>query len=406
MISAKKQAFIALCYFLLASSLGIFLRLFPISDVSATYKFIVHTHSHIALLGWIYVGFTTLIYSLFIKKTKQIKFKLVFWATQITILGMLFSFPITGYALFSIIFSTLFLICSYWFYFLFKKYYNLKKENYVYKFINTSLLFMVISSIGPLALGIIMNTLGNTSPLYKNAIYFYLHFQYNGWFIFCLLGVFFYFLEKNKIHIHKEFISPFYKYMIISCFLTLFLSFLWMKPSKLLYLLSSIGAVYQIIALGKFQLILSNYKITDNKIFSPFIVKVLKLVYLLFVIKIVLQFLTSIPYFAELAFKFKDFVIGYLHLVFLGIASLSVLIFLHQQKLLKLNKPSVLTFLFGFILSESLIFCKGFCIWQQLPYINNYHLILVIVSSLMPIGILGIFISNLRTISPTRLKSH
>lgn len=395
MITIKKQVLISLFYFLLAASLGLLLRLFPVTDLSATYKYIVHTHSHIALLGWVYVGLTSLIYYLFIKKEVQKKYLVLFWCTQITILGMLVSFPITGYALFSIIFSTLFLLCSYWFYVFFKRNNTCNKKKYSYKFINTSLLFMVFSSIGPWALGIIMNTLGNTSHWYKNAIYFYLHFQYNGWFIFCLLGLFFFILEKNKIQVDKEFISPFYKYMIISCFLALFLSFLWIKPSKLIYFLSGLGVVYQIIALGKFQLIINNYKRNIKKVFSSLILKLLQFVYFLFILKIILQFISAIPYFAELILQIVDFVIGYLHLTFLGIVSLSLFVFLHQFKLLKLFSFAIKIYLLGFVISEVLIIYKGFCNWQQVSIFNNYYMSLVIVSALIPLSLILLFFQNL-----------
>jgi len=213
MIKIKIQSFIGLFYFLIAAFLGVLLRVFPVVNVNATYKYIVHTHSHIALLGWVYIALTTLIFHLFIKKEISKKYSILFWATQITILGMLLSFPITGYALFSIIFSSLFLICTYGFYAFFRKHNNCNKSNYSYKFINASLLFLIISSIGPWALGIIMNTLGNTSHLYKNAIYFYLHFQYNGWFIFCLLGLFIFLLEKYNLPINKNTLSSFYRLM-------------------------------------------------------------------------------------------------------------------------------------------------------------------------------------------------
>ena len=396
MISAKKQVFIALSYLLLASSLGIILRLFPVTNVEATYKYIIHTHSHVALLGWVYISLTTLLYHLFIKKNQQKKFRNIFWATHFTILGMLFSFPFTGYALISIIFSTLFLICSYWFYFLFKRYNYLKKSSYVYKFINASLIFMTISSIGPWALGIIMNTLGNTSSLYKNAIYFYLHFQYNGWFIFCLLGLFFYFLETIKAKVESSLISTFYKLMIISCILTLFLSFLWTKPNITIYILAALGGIIQFVTFLKFYKIISTYKEQIIKKTSINMVRLLKFIFFLLITKVVLQLLTSIPYFAEITSQIKDFVIGYLHLVFLGITSLSIFFFVYQQKLLNLNKTGLIIFLVGFILSESLIFYKGFCNWQQLSIINNYYLILVIASALMPIGILNLFIKNIK----------
>ena len=406
MIKSKNQVLIAILYFLLAASLGIILRLFPVTSVAATYKYIVHTHSHIALLGWVYVALTTLLFYAFINKDAQKKYFVLFWSTQITILGMLFSFPITGYALYSIIFSTLFLICSYWFYAFFRKHNNCKKENYSYKFINASLLFMIFSSIGPWALGIIMNTLGNTSHWYKNAIYFYLHFQYNGWFIFCLIGLFLFILEKNKIHFDRKIIASLYKLMIISCCLTLFLSFLWIKPSKFIYVLAIIGAVCQIIALLKLNQIIITFKQKLAEIFTPFTLNLLKFIYFLFAIKIVLQLLTSSNYFAELVSQIVDFVIGYLHLTFLGIVSISLLVFLKEFKLIKLPKLLVKIYLIGFILSEILIFYKGFCNWQQLSIINNYYTVLVIVSALIPLSLLGIILTNLKSTYSNLKESH
>ncbi|TXD48379.1 hypothetical protein [Polaribacter sp. IC073] len=402
MIAIKKQVLISLFYFLIAASLGIILRLFPVTEITATYNYIVHTHSHIALLGWVYVSLTSLIFHLFIRKEAAKKHALVFWCTQITIIGMLVSFPITGYALFSIIFSSLFLVCTYWFYALFRKNTCCSKTSYAYKFINTSLLFMVFSSIGPWAIGIIMNTLGNTSHWYKNAIYLYLHFQYNGWFIFCLLGLFFFFLEKNKIHVDNKRIITFYRWMIFSCILTLFLSFLWIKPSIFIYLLAVIGSLLQVLALIKFHQIINNIKTDISQKLTPFLFQLLKFVYLLFIFKIVLQFISSIPYFAELISQIIDFVIGYLHLTFLGLVSLALFVFLQYFKILKLPKFWVRIYLFGFITSEFLIFYKGFCNWQQLSIFDNYYQFLVLISALIPIALVGIFLQNCNAIFSTQ----
>ena len=403
MITSKKFTITALAYFLFAALLGILLRLFPIANINATYKFIVHAHSHIALLGWVYVGLTTLIFYLFIKNESKKKYSKIFIATQITILGMLFSFPFTGYALISIIFSTLFLFCSYIFYSYFRKHNNLNKTDYSYKFINTSLILMIVSSLGPWALGYIMNTLGSTSHWYKNAIYFYLHFQYNGWFIFCLLGLFFHFLEKKQnIFINKKTLSNFYKLMLYSCILTLFLSFLWMQPSKAIYLLAIVGGLYQILALKKLSDIITEVKHQIKRKLDLNFYKILKVIYILFIIKMLMQSLTAIPYFADLAYRTTDFVIGYLHLIFLGLTSLSLFFLLHQNKLLYLPKKWLIIYLIGFIGSEILIFYKGFCIWQQLSIIDNYYTILVSFSALIPLSLIGIFIQNLKPTYPTQ----
>ena len=395
MNNVKSYILIALTYFFIAAFFGILLRLLAITDLEATYRFIVHTHSHIALLGWVYVAITTIIYHIGIDQKEKKKYTILFWNTQLTIIGMLFTFPFIGYALYSIIFSTLFLICSYWFYSFFKRNHTFNTKSISYKFIATSLLFMIISSIGPWALGIIMNSLGASSPWYKNAIYFYLHFQYNGWFIFALFGVFYFILEKEKMLFSEKLATLFYKLMLVSCVLTLCLSFLWTEPSISIYLIACVGAIIQLIAFFVFYKQLQVVKNKIKKLYNSHVYFLLKFVFVLFFIKISLQTLTGIPYFSELATYILDFVIGYLHLTFLGIVSIMILIFLSYLKLITLPKTWLLIYILGFIFSEALIFYKGSVAWMQLPFIDNYYFYLVLCSALMPIGILGVFFKTI-----------
>tara|TARA_R110001599_G_scaffold98330_1_gene252750 strand:+ start:11081 stop:12313 length:1233 start_codon:yes stop_codon:yes gene_type:complete len=393
-IKVKLHSKIALSYLFIAAFLGIILRLFSVTNINATYKYIIHTHSHIALLGWVYVALTTLIYHFGIDKKKGKNYNVIFWSTQITIIGMLFSFPFIGYALYSIIFSTLFLICSYWFYYFFRKNHLLDTKSISYKFISTSLLLMIISTIGPWALGAIMNTLGSTSSWYKNAIYFYLHFQYNGWFIFCLIGVFYFLLEKSKISFSKKAANQFYKLMLVSCVLTLCLSFLWMNPASIIYVIAILGAILQLVAFGVFYKQLQGLKTQLKEYLKPQLYALLKLAFILILIKVSLQAFTGIPYFSELTTYILDFVIGYLHLTFLGVVTISIFVFLNYFKLIVLPKTWMRIYTLGFILSEVLIFYKGFSAWQQLYLIDNYFTYLVICSALMPIGILGILLKS------------
>lgn len=116
MINLKWHIRTAFAYFLLAALLGVVLRSFASVGIPINYRFIVHTHSHIALLGWVYVAITTLLYKLFVQTPiADKKYRYVFGLTQLTLIGMLWTFPFQGYALFSIIFSTLFLFASYGF---------------------------------------------------------------------------------------------------------------------------------------------------------------------------------------------------------------------------------------------------------------------------------------------------
>ncbi|HMB65231.1 MAG TPA: hypothetical protein VKN36_19275 [Eudoraea sp.] len=206
MTDLKLHTKTALAYFIVAATLGVVLRSFPVIEMHIAYKFIVHTHSHIALLGWVYLALTTLLYKLYLGKLDlDRKYRNIFWYTQVTLVGMLLTFPFTGYALFSIIFSTLFLFASYWFtWFFFKNVPKILKTSNSHRCMVAALWYLVVSSLGPWALGAIMNTLGAESIWYRLAIYFYLHFLYNGWMIMALVGILFYIMERQQFAISSS----------------------------------------------------------------------------------------------------------------------------------------------------------------------------------------------------------
>lgn len=391
----KNHTNIALAYFLLVGLMGIFLRLFFIFPIPANFQFIVHAHSHVALLGWVYIALITLIYKLYLSDVKKEGlYKRIIWFTNICVLGMLFSFPFQGYALFSITFSTLFLIATYWLGWFFLKHIpNRFKNTSSYLCIKASIWYMIISSIGPWAIGGIMSTLGNTSIWYKLAIYFYLHFQYNGWFILALIGVLFYVIEQLPIKIDQKTFKIFFYLLNFSIILSFFLSVLWTKPPQFFYFLAAIGALAQIIAfLYFFKIILKSWPALKTK-FSPIASNLLKLSGLLLVVKILFQLISAIPYFANLAFLYKDFVIGYLHWTFLGVISLCLFAFLSHFKFIKLNNYILTPYLLGFIFSEIIIFYNAVHLWLRWPPIPYQAILLVCVSAFIPISV-GILLTK------------
>ncbi|MEC8832144.1 MAG: hypothetical protein VX772_07275, partial [Bacteroidota bacterium] len=336
------------------------------------YRYMVHAHSHIALLGWVYVALTTLLHYGFVEKQSASKrYKQLFWGTQGTLVGMLLTFPFQGYALFSIIFSTLFLIMSYFFTYHFWKNIDPKlKDSKGLKCVKIALVFMVISSIGPWVLGIIMNTTGAQSIWYRLSIYFYLHFQYNGWMILALIGLFIYALEQRGLEIPFKSFNRFFLSLNLGIVFTFFLSTLWTEPSTWFYILSGIGAISQLYALTYF------WSLTKNDVnvlsLSRTQSTILKAVVTLGVIKIQLQLLTVIPYFSRMATTYLDFTIGYLHLTFLGVISLGLFFFMDYFGLMNISKKSYLWYVSGFILSEILIFSKGLFVWMGIsPFYGN-----------------------------------
>ena len=389
---AKKHTTIALAYFMLIALLGVFLRMFSVFEISANYKFIVHTHSHIALMGWVYTGLTTLIYQLFLKDNIPLKkYKTLFWFTQSTIIGMLCTFPFIGYKLFSILFSTLFLFASYGFVYCFIKYTTAtQKVMQSYLFVRNALLYMVLSSLGPLSLGLIMNTAGKGSDLYRNSIYFYLHFQYNGWFIVALIGAFFYFLEQFKVVMPiATFKNVFYLFNIGVIF-TFFHSLLWMNNVPLFVSVFAIGgALIQLIAF----LILVQHVITNRKKIALKTTSrvLLKTVAILFVVKLMMQLLGAFPIFSKIATTTIDLVIGYLHWVFLGVVSVGLFFFLHHFKLLKISNKILTAYIVGFLTTELLLFYRGASLFLSLEPLAYFSEYLLIASVFLLLAIAGMF---------------
>lgn len=378
--------------------MGLLLRFFFVTPIPLNFKFILHAHSHTALLGWIYLGLTTLIYKLFLSELQKPKlYKRIFIFTNICIIGMLVTFPIQGYALFSIIFSTLFLFASYWFTWFTIKYIPQKfKSRFSWKLIKTALLYLVLSSIGPWAIGGVMATLGPESIWYKTSIYFYLHFQYNGWFILALLGILFYIFEEMGIQFNPENLKSFFLLLNFGILFTVFLSALWFAPPIVFYILGLVGTVAQGLAFYELYFLLKKHFPILKKSFASQAFFLLKMAGSLVVVKILMQTFSAFPYIANLAFQIKDFVIGYLHLVFLGIVITTLLAFLKYFELLRLPKSFVPIFLLAFVTTELLIFYKAIALWVGLPFFQDYYIWLVVLSCLFPLAVGILFFRNLR----------
>ena len=165
-------------------------------------KHLLHGHSHFAFSGWItHVLYVLLVIQLSYKK-KEVVFKeyqQLINLNLITAYGMLLSFPIQGYGPISIGFSTCSIIVSFVFARKYWKDLNTTYSNRASTWaIQFALFANIISSLGTFALAYMMATKNVEQNWYLASVYFFLHFQYNGWFFFAILGLLFFQLEKIK----------------------------------------------------------------------------------------------------------------------------------------------------------------------------------------------------------------
>ncbi len=391
---------VALLNLFVIGCIGLLLRWMMVRAIPGfNFKNILHAHSHGALLGWLYCAlFVALVHGFLPAAARQKRvYKWLFWLAQIAVLGMLLSFPLQGYASVSITFSTLHILFSYGFAWFFLKDCRANpeiktKHRLSFRFIKLSLWLMVLSSLGPWAMGPIMASGNSFTPLYYNAIYFYLHFQYNGWFTFAVLGLFFRLLEQYNISFSTQLGNRFFLLMAIAVGPAYLLSVLWTEPPVWVNIIGGISAAIQVYALLVFLKLCWHPGKELLASFSKTATTILLFSLLSFILKLLMQLLSALPYFAVLAYKVRHFVIGYLHLVLIGLVSFFLLAYFARIGWFNLHnsvaKTGLYIFLTGFISSEALIFAQGTSFWLRMGAIPSFDLILFFGSILLPTGIL------------------
>ncbi|MCU0321165.1 MAG: hypothetical protein MUE72_02040 [Chitinophagaceae bacterium] len=272
----------------------------------------------------------------------------------VTCYGMLGSFIYQGYGVISITFSTLSLVMNYIYSIQkIKQLLRLKPRNY-YSWIIIGLALNLISTLGTFTLIYLMATKTIDQTLYFSSVYFYLHFQYNGWFFFCLLGILIYiFSDSNeRMNFSLEI------FLLISGFvLTFILSILWMRLPILIVMIGTTGSLLQLI--GWVILVVKLKKKIESVLKFQTERLIFYLISIALIIKFTLQIGSSIPYLNQLVFGMRPVVISYLHLVLLVIVSLFILLIAINLKAINLsNKQNInIKILVYAILINQLLLC-------------------------------------------------
>ncbi len=176
-----------------------------------------------------------------------------------------------------------------------------------------------------------------------------------------------------------------------------------MKIPFWLYALVVLASIFQIVGwvwLVKF--LLRNKKLLKENI-SRFGGALLKLIAIAFSIKLLLQAGSTHPSLSQLAFGFRPIVIGYLHLVLLGVITLFILSFIVVNKYLvstPLFSKGIVVFTIGIILNEALLMTQGLFGMQNISidHINQY---LLIAALILFTGVLVVVISQVKKVKNT-----
>ena len=341
-------------------------------------RYLLHGHSHFAFAGWVTQALMALLVACLSEQAGKNLFKKYRWllySNLLTAYGMLVTFPIEGYAFLSILFSTLSIFVSYFFAAIYWVDLNkLDNKNTSHHCFRIALLCNVISSAGPFSLAYMLATKHMQQNLYLASVYFFLHFQYNGWFFFSCLGLLIYRLNKYKVP--GTTLKKVFYLFAISVLPAFFLSVLWWDIPTWLYILVVAATICQIagwIQLLNFIQIHVINTIKQASLLSKF----------LFIscgialsIKLILQAGSVIPSLSKLAFGFRPIVIGYLHLVLLGVITIFIISYSFTYKLISINKrliAGITIFVIGIFVNEILLMIQGISamIYESVPFINE-----------------------------------
>ncbi len=340
-------------------------------------KNLLHAHSYFAFTGWIshflYCGLASIV----LKYVATKRYNILITANLILAAGMLIAFVIQGYKAVSIAFSTGAILVGVLFAIqLIGDWRKIKVAHPSRNWSIAAVLLNIIASAGPLFLAYMIFTHTTMHKPYLGSVYYYLHFQYSGWFFFAAMA-----MAVESIKDKVEILNKYFLIFALTVIPTFFLSILWANLPLWLYIITVVATFVQLIAW--YHLLFKHFKEVNNYLKSNFPSWVRLLCYsaiLAISIKFLLQAISVIPSLSQLVFGIRPIVIAYLHLVLLGVYTLFFLAYLVMHNYLE-SKPVVryatTAFLFGVILNEMLLAVQGFAafFYIPIPYVNEFLLL-------------------------------
>src|SRR5680860_1334580 len=356
----------ALSLFLLASILGLVMRLKVLSGIPILpFRNLLHAHSHTALLGFGFLFILGAYIFLILPPTPHRRIYHRLWIIYlIAAIGMVISFLYQSYGPISISFSTVIMLTAYTFVYYFLKDYRKSLPERKNPLIAWSTFWFLISTLGIWVLGPVSVILGKAHDLYFLSIQFFLHFQFNGWFMYAVLGLLVYLARTRGQKNPASRLGLWF--LNISLILTYFLSVTYVDGRPIFFLLTSVGVILQIVA---YYLILKPVILflIKNSDFNQWTTWILMTGIACVILKVLLQGLVVFPSLAVVSYAVREFIVGYIHLILLGGMTLTVAGILLKQYILVSNRWSKMGWIgltLTFILMEIILFVHAILMWQ------------------------------------------
>jgi hypothetical protein len=328
------------------------------------YNHLVEAHFRFTFSGWVTLALLLLMIKELLPESQgKRKYDWLFAAITITSWLLLIVFLLKGYNAVSVTASLFFILLTYIFSCVFVKDILKSRLNPGVRWLAiTALICLVISSFGLFVIDYIYFSNSFEAFLYRDSLFTYLHFQYNGFFSLSIMALFFNEISGIMPDAAKKRMNYFVVVLLISLIPSLFLSYLWQDTNTMFRLVAVSGSILVLAACLLFvrTLLLLKAAFVLEK---PVIRFLISISLLSFALKLSLQSLTIFPVIGNAIFGNRPVIMGFLHLVFLGFVSLFILAFFAKKRLLDLNKrsttASLWVFASGVLLNEVFLISQG-----------------------------------------------
>jgi hypothetical protein len=382
---------IALLNFGIAAIIGCVLRAIYIWEIpSVRFRPLLNAHYHVAMIGWALIAMVVFMLQDETGKGPSRTSDILLAITQLAVLGMLFGFPVQSYGTFINTVSAVQMLASYWLAAQVWKATRTWRANGSRLLTRMAVVLMFISTLGVWALGPIISSGGFGTEIYYWSIQWFLHFQLNGWFWFGALALWSRWAETHGArHVLDRFTI---RLWLVSVVLTFALAIAWSEHHWTVYAVNSIGVVLQLWAGWRTaKAILHAQKMLFDK--APLWAwRCVSYSLIGMGLKVLMQAAVAIPQVAIMAFTVRNFVIGFIHLNTLGAISMMLFAmalvrgwFISTSRMARIGLS---LFTAGMVLMEAVLFLQGLLFWVGWGMIPGYYWIILVVSMLLPAGII------------------
>jgi hypothetical protein len=329
------------------------------------YNHVLEAHSHFGLGGWAtWVIMISFVYEFLPDSlNKKSKYTWLLGILYICAWGMLLSFLFWGYSTLSAITTICFVFLNYLWCGIFLRDFLRSDEKSAVKLLAiSSIVCLICSTAGTWSISYIHFTKTIDAFLYRNALFAYLHFLYNGFFTLAVFALLFKRIDQKLSLKARRNIRWFSIAMCIAVVPSLFITYLWQNPNEWMRSIAITGCLLLMLCFCLFLNMMAHLGsvFRDEKPVVRFLIGI-SLCSL--ILKIVLQSLTVLPVIGNAIFGNRPVIMGFLHMVFLGFVSLFMLAYFVRLGILNSNKRwtrfALYTLAGAVIVNEVLLLTQG-----------------------------------------------